>query len=924
MTMNDFNIGFIGGLDGTKSKAKLNQDIDAIKKTLKELELKAKLDPNQVKSLETQLNTLKANLTDAKFSQSALDGMVSQINNALKGIKIPNVSVSGNTNVGQQIGNNIAQGVANGVAKATSTMKSFSQLTDSMKSIPVLFNSDELIDEKNTLNEIKRIYSEFGQVKITDKVFNAGELQSFKVNIEQVNGELKETRTFMMELSDNGKFFVFPDDTIKGTEKYVQHLNAAKNATNATGEALNAQNQRLAEQAKYYGKIKEETNHLYSLKQKLLSADELQTAELEKQIKSTKQRITYNNQQIDKKGLRDNSLEREINDLIVAREKQLALSNAKAQDVANTKAQAQAQKEVNAVLKEQQALQEKVDKIQLSYDNGHGDSEYRNRIQSLVNDFEKYGLSVKEAEEKTQSLRDILNGFKVDGDLLPDDELLAQANKFESEFKAVKVSVDSVKLSYDKFLQPVSSEKASSLIIRINDFLSKNKAITKEAKEELEGFVRLLQNGNVNLSDWNKFDTRLKEINIEMREAGRLGKTLSGTLIEGAKSFAQWTVSSFSVMEAINAIKSLISTSKELNSVATDFTMATGVSENQLKSLDSTYNKLADDLKSTITDVMTSATEWIKQGQSISDTEKLIENAMVLDKVGKLDSADATKYLTSAMKGYKVAVEDTMSVVDKLSAVDMVSATDVGGLAEGMSEVANNANMAGVSMDKLLGYLAVIGETTQSSMSEVGTSLNAVFSRMGNIKLARLKDYQNSEGVDLSNVETVLRGEGISLRETSGEFRNFGEVLDEVASNWTNYSEVSQRAIASAFAGVNHMENFLVLMSQYDKALKYTETSLNSTGSAMEKFSAYEKSVEAHTQSFTNAVQGLADTAVDSGLINFFIDLGTTGIKALDGLMEALTPLGTIGLIGGGILGGKNLGKTYECMVSKQIVCKCF
>ena len=574
------------------------------------------------------------------------------------------------------------------------------------------------------------------------------------------------------------------------------------------------------------------------------------------------------------------------------------------------------------VTKETDKLAQNVNKIQLSYDNGHGDSEYRNRIQSLVNDFEKYGLSVKEAEEKTQSLRDILNGFKVDGNFLPNDKLLAQSDKFESEFKAVKVSADSAKLSYDKFLQPVSSEKASSLIIRINDFLSKNKAITKEAKEELEGFVRLLQNENVNLSDWNKFDTRLKEINIEMREANRLGKTLSGTLIEGAKSFAQWTVSSFSVMEAINAIKSLISISKELNSVATDFTMATGVSENQLKSLNSTYNKLADDLKSTTTDVMTSATEWIKQGQSISDTEKLIENAMVLDKVGKLDSADATKYLTSAMKGYKVAVEDTMSVVDKLSAVDMVSATDVGGLAEGMSEVANNANMAGVSMDKLLGYLAVIGETTQSSMSEVGTSLNAVFSRMGNIKLARLKDYQNSEGVDLSNVETVLRGEGISLRETSGEFRNFGEILDEVASNWTNYSEVSQRAIASAFAGVNHMENFLVLMSQYDKALKYTETSLNSTGSAMEKFSAYEKSVEAHTQSFTNAVQGLADTAVDSGLINFFIDLGTTGVKALDGLMEALTPLGTIGLGAGLLASFKGAGRvkiayphlfTYAC-----------
>ena len=76
----------------------------------------------------------------------------------------------------------------------------------------------------------------------------------------------------------------------------------------------------------------------------------------------------------------------------------------------------------------------------------------------------------------------------------------------------------------------------------------------------------------------------------------------------------------------------------------------------------------------------------------------------------------------------------------------------------------------------------------------------------------------------------------------------------------------------------------------------------------MDKFSAYEKSVEAHTESFNNAIQSLSDTAVDSGLVNFFIDLGTTGVKAIDGLVSALTPLGAIGVIGGGILGAKNAG----------------
>ena len=152
------------------------------------------------------------------------------------------------------------------------------------------------------------------------------------------------------------------------------------------------------------------------------------------------------------------------------------------------------------------------------------------------------------------------------------------------------------------------------------------------------------------------------------------------------------------------------------------------------------------------------------------------------------------------MKGFKVEAKDALDIVDKLSAVDMVSATDVGGLAEGMSKVAASADLAGISMDKLLSYLAVVGETTQEGMSSVGNSFNAIFARMGNIKLGRLKDYQNS-GEDLSNVETVLKGQNIDLRDENKQFRNFGEVLDEVAGNWENYSSVSQRAIAKAFAG---------------------------------------------------------------------------------------------------------------------------
>jgi TP901 family phage tail tape measure protein len=262
------------------------------------------------------------------------------------------------------------------------------------------------------------------------------------------------------------------------------------------------------------------------------------------------------------------------------------------------------------------------------------------------------------------------------------------------------------------------------------------------------------------------------------------------------------------------------------------------------------------------------------------------------------------------MKGYKVAVEDTLGVVDKLSAVDLMSATDVGGLAEGMSQVAASANLAGVSMDKLLGYLAVVGETTQEGMSSVGTSFNAIFSRMGNIKLSRLKDYQNN-GEDLSNVETVLRGEGISLRDSVNDFRNFGDVLDEVSGRWNSFSEVSQRAIASAFAGTHHMNDFIILMENYSTALKYTDTSLQSSGEAMDKFSAYQDSLAGHTEKFRNAFMGLSNSVVDSDMLKAFIDLGTGALNLSESFAKLTNSTGIIGLVGSGVLSATGKSVDY-------------
>lgn len=351
------------------------------------------------------------------------------------------------------------------------------------------------------------------------------------------------------------------------------------------------------------------------------------------------------------------------------------------------------------------------------------------------------------------------------------------------------------------------------------------------------------------------------------------------------------------------AAKKMVSTAVELDSKLTDLRMATGDSYESARQLVDTYNELALELGATTSEVVSAADAWLRQGHSVTDTNKLIADAMILSKVSQLDSAAATEYLTSAMKGYKIAASEVIGVVDKLTAVDLVSATDAGGLAEAMSRTAVTADMAGISMDRLLGYLATVGEVTQKSMSSIGESFKTIFTRMSDIKENKLELIDEDGTTEtLSNVELTLKKVGINLRETVTEYRDYGDVLDNLAAKWGTLSEVQQNALAKAFAGTRQAENFRVLMENYASAMEYMDVASNSTGTATQKFMAYQESLESKLNSLTAAFEALAMDTLDNEFLGALIDAGTAILQFVDNLnllQIALVALGTAGVVKG-------------------------
>lgn len=101
--MNDFQIGLVASLDGTKSKQQLNADIDALKRQLGNVEIQAKLGKDVVTNLTKQLNATQISLQNVNIDQNTINKMVDQINNALSGINI---------NLGQNIGNNLTNNLS--------------------------------------------------------------------------------------------------------------------------------------------------------------------------------------------------------------------------------------------------------------------------------------------------------------------------------------------------------------------------------------------------------------------------------------------------------------------------------------------------------------------------------------------------------------------------------------------------------------------------------------------------------------------------------------------------------------------------------------------------------------------------------------------------------------------------------------------
>ena len=262
-----------------------------------------------------------------------------------------------------------------------------------------------------------------------------------------------------------------------------------------------------------------------------------------------------------------------------------------------------------------------------------------------------------------------------------------------------------------------------------------------------------------------------------------------------------------------------------------------------------------------------------------------------------ISTTEATKDLTSAIKGFKLSSEEAMSVVDKLTKIDQVAAISAGNLAEGLARVATTAQQAGLSLDETAAMVTTITEVTQRDASTAGEALRTLISRYSNVKAGVFTDM--SEGAEetsgnINDIEKVLSKLGIRIRTSGTEMRSIEDVLDDLAEKWDTLDDVSRNAVASAFAGVRQRESFNILLSNWSRVKELTEESANAAGTADEKYTAYMDSMEAATKRLQNAWEGFTQSLESSAIMKGLTNAVAFLVENADALKHLITGIAVV------------------------------
>lgn len=432
--------------------------------------------------------------------------------------------------------------------------------------------------------------------------------------------------------------------------------------------------------------------------------------------------------------------------------------------------------------------------------------------------------------------------------------------------------------------------------------MSKNTAITKEARTQLELYVKELSNGNsIPLNRWNEINQSFAQIETRMRTIGKLGLAFKDQWSQAVGSFKVWLSASTVVMKAVSETRQAVTEIKELDDIITEITKTSNLKEDELVELTNGSFSKASKFGKSAADYLTGVQEMSRSGFYGDQGEAMAEQSLLAQAAGDMTSELADKYIIATNAAYKFNGEASKinAVIDGQNMVCNRNSVAMTDMAEAMSEAGTVASSYRVSIEDLSAMVGTMEAVTKSGGSEVGNSIKSILINLQNVnssKITKTLDKANASMTEMVNGAEKLRNPIAILRDLSKTFNELDEDDPLRSEILTNVAGKYQAAKLSAL-----LQN----QTMFDKMLNdYSEGG----GSATREANLSANNLTGSLNKLSNTFTEIVNNITDSSMMKSFVGFLNTVLSLINKITSSLSGLS---LIGASILGKDRLKQQF-------------
>ena len=371
---------------------------------------------------------------------------------------------------------------------------------------------------------------------------------------------------------------------------------------------------------------------------------------------------------------------------------------------------------------------------------------------------------------------------------------------------------------------------------------------------------------------------------------------------------------SVGVLSAVTqGFKELVNTTIQVEKQLASINSILGGTVSELNKFKKEIFDVARNTEQSFDTVATAALELSRQGLKAEEVTKRLNDALILSRLSGLGASEAVSGLTAAINSFNSSGVTSAEVLNKLSAASIKAAVSERDLIEGIKRAGSVAQIAGVSLDELVGVISAVQERTARGGAVIGNSFKTIFTRIQS--LDKLKTMQDL-GVQVTDASgAVLSGTKL--------IQNLGKVIQDLP-------EAKQLQIAENLVGKFQIAPFLALLDDYNsktsKAIQITEVAANATNQAYSRNIALNKTLAAAINEATVNLKELANTLGEIGItdslqnvLGFFNTLVTNIKDLLEG--EGVGATFAKGIVKGigGVLAGPGLA-IFGAIIAKLTI----